>query len=942
MLPSSSSPDRRGLSRHLLAALLFAVGCSGTGSSCGSSCVGVSNTLPDGGAFKYTGTKLDNSMQLRLTQDMFSQLTAANLNAVIGNLNSTGSVFRLPCVYQPILSCSSSANITQLNLVLGDSDFDGLCNAGETSAGHSGHVDANEGAPLYVKFNNVIWTLNPANQTLRAQLFLNIIGGDYYVRTSEAHSSIYKDSNGNPSPVTADIQIDDSISGQHQTEIDLDLAFSIAPDGRLLIMPTQSSLANILQHVILTEIFHVAAIPGDPNDPFAQHGDPAPPPLGSTNGFDGCSADSTQFQTLNNGSLTGSGWTVAAGAGCSPNNTSANGIGCQIYNFILTQLETQLKAFFQTTLVNLLQQQIDNVICQRPVNAQGASIACDTGHACPKDDNGAQEICDTAHGVCVAMGQINDAGVDYKCEPVALALQGTADFSAVTNKVGFPAGTKLNFYAGMGGKIYPQTVTDGGLQLAVVVGTQPASTVVPALCVPPATFPVINNNTLPFNFDDLNNQPDGGVGTYDVGIALASGTINQAAYDAFNAGALCLQVSNQTSSFVSTQLFKTFLPSLGLLTHGTDAPMAIQIRPTTAPSVRVGRGTLTQNSDGTFSPEDPLLTVTLKDLNLDFYAVIEERWVRLFTIQLNLALPVGLRTFAGTSANQLQPVLGSLTTVITNITAADNVMLAEDPSVVTDLIGAVIQFAQPLLAGILQPIALPQLLGLQLQVKGVAGAFPVSSNVSQDGYADLAIWAGISTCGGTGQPTCQNRTTHTDARLVSSDLPADVEDIRKNHHMPTAVIQASATGIQNGKAEFSYRIDGGLWSPWLGNPMITIKNPMFYVQGHHQIDVVSRDFGDDRTQDNHPVTVDFLSSYESPTVTFIERNDGSILTRARSQATPQEQLRYAYKIGNSGWGSDGAPRTFTVRELGADTLTVRVTDERGMSTERTFGDALTE
>jgi hypothetical protein len=130
--------------------------------------------------------------------------------------------------------------------------------------------------------------------------------------------------------------------------------------------------------------------------------------------------------------------------------------------------------------------------------------------------------------------------------------------------------------------------------------------------------------------------------------------------------------------------------------------------------------------------------------------------------------------------------------------------------------------------------------------------------------------------------------------------------------------------------------------PSHGDPMLTIRNPMFYVQGHHQIDVISRDYGDDRTQDNQPVTVDFLSSYEAPTVQFTERNDGSILTRASSQATPQEQLRYAYKIGNSGWGSDGAPRTFTSRELGADSLTVRVTDERGMSTERTFGEALAE
>ncbi len=933
MLPSASTVlVRRGHSRHLLAALLFAVGCSGTGSSCGSSCGGaVVTTLPDGGPIEFGRLgRLDNAIQLRLTNDAFTQLNANTLNQVVGGLSDAGSVASLPCIGDTLLSYGSGCyNIpgvglegTQLTVLLGDSNFDYKC-------------DTSDATPFFIKFNSVTWTLDPVNQILHAQIFVNIRSGDFYVRTAEAHSSVYSDSANNPAPFQGDVIVDDRNTIAGHTELDIDLQFTRAPDGRLLIMPTQASLDAILSHLDIVNSIYLSGNPGEPSRGLAPN--PAPPQYGQLQ-YNGCDTDTTPYLTMNGSQLTGSGWTLDNLVSCDPNASSPS-TECQIYFELIGYLEGFLQNQFQTQIVSFLQQQIDNVVCVRPINSSGTAVACGSGNPCPADDDGNPETCDPNFGVCLAQGQ--DAGTGV-CEPVALALQGQLNLANLTQTVGFPAGTAVDFFAGLGGKTAADTIDDGGVQLSAVSGTKPASTVVPALCVPPTTFPPITTNgILALNFDDPNNQPDGGVGTYDVGIGLAGAALNQASYDAFNAGVFCIQISNQTSSFVSTQLFKTFLPSLGLLTHGQDAPMAILLRPTLAPSVRVGRGTLTENTDGTFSPDDPLITLSLPSLNLDFYAVIDERWVRLFTLQTDVTLPLGLRTFAGTQADTLQPVLGSLTTVLTNITASDNVMLAEDPSVVTNLLGAVVQFAQPLLAGVLAPIPLPSLLGLQLQVKGVAGAVPASANVTQDGYEHLAIWAGFTSCGGTGQPACSNRTTRTEARLVESDLPASVDEIRgPEHKIPAAIIEAQAFDVVSGQPEFSYRIDGGLWSPWTHDSRITIRNPMFFVQGHHKIEVTSRDSGDDRTQDREPAVVDFFSSYTAPAVSLVQLNDGSVVTHARSESTEPSRLRYSYRIGQGAWTSEGERRTFSAGELGGSDLAVRVSDERGLSSEASLNTGL--
>jgi MYXO-CTERM domain-containing protein len=929
------------------------VGCSGTGSSCGSSCGGAFKTVGVGTdgpnvPYRYAGSTLDNVAQVRITKSAFDSLfSAGSLNDVLAGLGNTLAV---PCFdpkhHDPadtahpnscgvgtlpsFCACTSCGNcstnlpggfvdISKFGLIIGDANFNGVCDAGETT-------------PVDLKFKQVAWTLDAGSQMLKAKIILHIKAA-LYLRTIEAHSSFCT----NTTPIQGRVFIDDEATGlvPQDTELDLDLKFGTAPDGRLMIYPTDASIAALVDN------FNIAALGVDGSVSANQL-----PPGTGTYQDNGCNSTSVTgynpYKTGDNTRLACSEvFNILAGGcnGVDPNTTQ--GIWCTtIWPTVRQLLFDQLKGLIKNQVTAAIKTQLDNLRCERPLDAQGKAVACDNNtRLCPKDDAGHAETCDTARGVCVATGQDKTKG---ECEPTPFAIQGQLDLAAASSTpVGFPSDARLNLYAGLGGTTAPAAISPTGLQIAARAGTQPAANTATGIsvCVPPNTFVPVDVNPPGLDFDLAANQPDSVKvdGLYDLGFSVASQMLNRGFYDGFNSGLFCLTVSNKTASLVSSSLFKTFLPSLGLLAGGKDVPMAILLRPTLAPFVRIGKGTFKPAPDN--SIDDPLIGIQLNKLNLDFYAVIDERSVRLFTLQADVNLPLGLRTFAGAQADTLQPVLGSLDTVLTNITAINNEMLAEDPTVLKDLIGAAIRLAQPLLAGALQPIALPKAAGLDFQVKGLGGAVPVSSNIAVDGYHHLGIWAQIARCGAAPLPACARYQVGTEARIADRQVPDDLDELRgPNKVIPAAVIEARSISARAVEPEFSYRVDGGLWSPWVRGPRFTVRDSIFLFQGHHQIDVTSRELGDDRTMNQEPVSVDFLVSIEPPTADLVQLADGSVVTKAHSVASQPWQLSYSYRLeGERAFGEKGPARSFTAQELGGRGVSVLVTDEAGRTAKASFG-----
>src|SRR5260370_2803706 len=100
-MPSTElSRPRRGRARLARVAALVAVGCSGsTGGGCASSCGGAFKTKDEAGnSIKFSGTRLDNVAQVRLTRSGFTFLHADHLNDVVAALNNTSPGFSIPCI----------------------------------------------------------------------------------------------------------------------------------------------------------------------------------------------------------------------------------------------------------------------------------------------------------------------------------------------------------------------------------------------------------------------------------------------------------------------------------------------------------------------------------------------------------------------------------------------------------------------------------------------------------------------------------------------------------------------------------------------------------------------------------------------------------------------------------------------------------------------------
>lgn len=934
-MPSTElSRPRARRTRLALAAALVAVGCSGgTGGGCGSSCGGAFKTKDDqGNPIRYTGTKLSNVAQVRVTQSGFSFLNADHLNDVISQLNASSGGLKIGCIDAgTLLDVCSPIDVTRFHVLAGDEQFKGTV---ADCVGDSAHgIAAEPGTPLHITFKDVTWSMDPAHNTLNAHIVMHLKTGDLYVRTIEEHSTLC----GATSAIQARVFYDDLHPGllpqDQYTAADLHIGFSTTPDGRLEFNFDDASLNSIVDN------FHPAALVFDGNAGT----DPAPPDTGyyTNNGCDSTAANQPYSTKDSATSLRCGGVFDAFNLDC---NASTDNQGlCAIVEYIRTILFDSIKNSFKSQIVSILRKELDNVRCQRSHDNSNpaTAAACDATHACPVDDDGNALACDASRGVCYPPGQGTD---NFNCEPISLGIAGQLDVSDLTQTVGFPPGTKLDIFAGLGSKGTngAATIDANGLQLAAEAGTQPASNFI-SLCVPPS-LPPADIAVPPMDFDDVNNKPST-VGAYDFGFSLASAMLNRGFYDAYNAGMLCIAVTNVTSSFISSGLFKTFLPSLGLVTGGKDVPMKILLRPTVPPYVRIGKNTTKKDANGNDIPDDPLITLAFNKMNLDFYALVDERQVRIFTLQADLNLPLDLRPDPNDNSS-LQPVLGGLDTVLTNISAlspdggaytATADMLAEDPGVVKDLLGAAVRLAQPLLAGIIKPVKLPSMLGLQFAVRGIAGAVPMA-DVVNDGYNHMAIWAQVGVCGTTGV-VCEKYSVKTQARVVDRYLPENLAEVRAGAR-PAVTLELSALQARTSHAQYTYRVDGSLWSPWLSQSTLTLRDPLFLVQGLHRVEVRAREAGDDSTMDPGTAAVDFFVSYEPPSVSLRQRpDDGALLTFAHSASTPAQRLTYSYKIdGEQGWTEPGPARIFTQDELNGHGLTVSVSDMAGRSTQAHFGD----
>jgi hypothetical protein len=582
----------------------------------------------------------------------------------------------------------------------------------------------------------------------------------------------------------------------------------------------------------------------------------------------------------------------------------SGGFGCTVLNFLLGFVQGLLV----DQLLGPLTSQLDTLLC-----TQCTDGTCPAGSTC---NDGGQCIID---------------GSD-QCRPIDLGAQGQLDLGSVL--AGFAPGLEAqlgynfnlaNYARGTGTSEGPAPGLDLAAQVGVTAEANP--------CVPYRDPPSVSRvpASAAINAD---RTPAGE--QFSVGIGVSKQVLDLAGWAAYNSGVLCLSLGSETVEQLSTSLFATVLPSLRELTGTADKPISIQLRPQQPPTFALGAGTVTYAADGTASIDDPLLIVSLNDLNLDFYTFIEERYVRIFTLNTDLTIPLGLDV---TPNNEIQVLLGDLSAALTRIEPRNGELLrASEVANLSRLLPTLLGSLLPSLTGsLIQPIALPDIQGLRLVLP--AGAFTsVESNTMLAIFADLAVAPPVD--GGALVMPLTPRITATRVNEQPYQVRRDMldrasrlgEPVDLDLLTPTVEIdlETLVPGLDDRQLEYSWRVPNGLWSMWQRTSTLKLRDPMFALEGHHEIEVRVRAQDDAYSASPLTATTSFVIDHSPPTVS-LERVGRTASYDVFDSVSPSAAVAVRWSANGGDWTSVPAAGTIDLSRFVGDNVEVVVeaTDAAG-------------
>lgn len=496
-----------------------------------------------------------------------------------------------------------------------------------------------------------------------------------------------------------------------------------------------------------------------------------------------------------------------------------------------------------------------------------------------------------------------------KCVPGLIGLEGRLPLGAYLSPLSAPASAMLDFGFAMGGSVAVDT--------GVTAGVRGGSTGSPVSdCVAPLPKPGVAGVFIP-NFDL--DAP----GPYDLGMSISSAALNTTLFEARQSGAMCLGITQFDSG-----LFRAVIPSLGKLigASNVETPMLLTIRPKSLPRAVVGRGTY---DTATNRPLDPLLKLEFENLSIDFYALLEDRYVRLFNLTSDVSLPLSL---AIEGCSTVVPVVGDLVGAFTNVRATGNELLAEDITVLESLVPTFVALAEPQLAGALPGFTLPSMGEFKfklLEARGV-GLFPGSN-----AYEHMGLYANIVLA----NASCAVSAPSVEARLLRSKLPELTALRGQPLPWPEAVLSVRVVGA-TGEAEYSVRVDGGLWSEFRKADApgeLHVSHPAFLLQKHHEIQVRAR-LSKAPNAFSAPVEVGFAVDLEPPSVSLRpDREKDLLIVEASDSMSQTNALEYAYRLGDGQWSQFGPARLVVLSEAeAAGSFAARVRDEAGRVGEASY------
>ena len=543
---------------------------------------------------------------------------------------------------------------------------------------------------------------------------------------------------------------------------------------------------------------------------------------------------------------------------------------------VLDLLRPVITGLLKDQLVGPIRDAVDGFTCRPCGNGCPGGSTCDS-----------RDICMVSETRCLAQ----DLGLEGEFDVGGLL----ADFApGLDARVGYLA--YLGDYANALPRTDPRR-PDSGLELAAQLGIAVEANA----CVPdPIAF-------LPRGIEGTRSRAPRSAATnagttpggenYAVGIGVARSGLNLALWGAWASGALCLGIGAETVEQLTTSTFSLLVPSLRDLTGGRNLPMLLQLAPQRPPEIHLGLGLVTPAEQGPGTIEEPLLELELKDLDIDAYIYLHDRWLRVFTLNVDARVPAGVDVSAG---NELYILLGDLRNAFTRVEARDGELLAQRDlnglsNALPTLLGAVLPALTDALA---DPIELPEFFGYRLRL-GPESVRGVDADPVTGAFETLGVFADIEPA-----PAVQPMRVALNPRVVAlrprgpqgAELARALEAVGQEGttidpalFTLVATLAVDAQGAPEG-FEVSYRRGQGAWSMWQRGPEVTLADARLLWEGVHTFSLRVRPAGA-RGMTHEEITLTHRVSLTPPTVAVDEVSAEGVTLHVGHRVYDRDELQ---------------------------------------------------
>lgn len=502
--------------------------------------------------------------------------------------------------------------------------------------------------------------------------------------------------------------------------------------------------------------------------------------------------------------------------------------------------------------------------------------------------------------------------------PDPLGIEGTLDIGVLLASISPSASGRVELRAMPGGFAGTHR---GGLSLGAILGVNtdrdPATRTrdkdnEPARCVPPlaapdlaaaplSLAPTARGTFLLAPAEEFLGSPDPAA---DVAIGLSESALDLLGHHAVTSGALCLDIGTDLVPQLNLGALGILVPSLGLLGQG-DEPLLLSTRPVSAIDFTVG-----DNTAGS-----PSITVHLRDFEVDLYAFVYERFVRVFTLRMSANVGIGLEfTTTATGAAAVLPVLSGLEAENIAISALNAEFLAETEEEIAAVMPTVINLALSTVNGRFAPIELPAVAGFGLssltatkvvtvedEFVAILGELATPAAGAPAALRQAALGAGPIGTAAAAAASLPPR-PETRAALARVTVPAAertraalISGHGDSGALPEVVIDVYDRDPDGRPLEHTWRLNGGMWRPFTIAAPLVIRDPALALQGRHTIEVRARVAGDYRTLDLDAAAVPVVIDSVAPRI--LEHRArveaGRLMVPARDLVSPAVELAFA-------------------------------------------------